>query len=265
MSGRETGSNWCASPTIRMIPTRSASSGRAASSAICRAATTRRSRGKWIAARRSGERGAAHGESQSQRAAGRRGRSLPRGEIAAYICGGLTTRTGESRLETGGWVRYPARVASPWTLILGSKWNASSPPARAAWKQVLVAELAALGAREAKAVDGGVAFAGEFALCYAANLESRVASRVLWQVGHAAVPERARHPRSGARALPWPRLVRRAALDPRRHRRDQVSGEEPRFRHAARQGRGVRRFSRRARQPPGRRHRRRPTCASTSS
>ncbi len=51
---------------------------------------------------------------------------------------------------------------------------------------VLERELAALGARDAARVDGGVRFAGELALCYAANLESRVASRILWQVAHAA-------------------------------------------------------------------------------
>ncbi len=71
-------------------------------------------------------------------------------------------------------------------------------------EQVLAAELAALGAREAKAVDGGVAFAGELALCYAANLESRVASRVLWQVGHAAY--RDEHDiHEAAASLAWPR------------------------------------------------------------
>jgi putative N6-adenine-specific DNA methylase len=69
-------------------------------------------------------------------------------------------------------------------------------------EQVLVAELTALGACEAKAVDGGAAFAGEFALCYAANLESRVASRVLWQVGSA--PYRSEHDiYEAARSLPW--------------------------------------------------------------
>ena len=71
-------------------------------------------------------------------------------------------------------------------------------------EQVLVAELVALGARDAQAVDGGVAFAGELELCYAANLESRVASRVLWQVGHARY--RSEHDiYEAARALPWPR------------------------------------------------------------
>jgi putative N6-adenine-specific DNA methylase len=66
-------------------------------------------------------------------------------------------------------------------------------------------ELASLGARDVTPVDGGVAFGGELALCYAANLESRVASRVLWQVGNA--PYRNEHEVfDAARALPWPRL-----------------------------------------------------------
>jgi putative N6-adenine-specific DNA methylase len=50
-------------------------------------------------------------------------------------------------------------------------------------EQVLAAELAQLGPDSSQAVDGGVGFAGEMGTCYAINLESRVASRVLWQVG----------------------------------------------------------------------------------
>jgi putative N6-adenine-specific DNA methylase len=72
-------------------------------------------------------------------------------------------------------------------------------------EQVLAAELAALGAGEIKAVDGGASFGGDLALCYAANLESRVASRVLWRVGQA--PYRSEHDIFGAaRALAWDRL-----------------------------------------------------------
>ncbi|HEX9672807.1 MAG TPA: THUMP domain-containing protein, partial [Burkholderiales bacterium] len=72
-------------------------------------------------------------------------------------------------------------------------------------EQVLAAELAALGARETKAVDGGASFSGDLGLCYAANLESRVASRVLWQVGHARY--RSEHDVfEAARALPWTRF-----------------------------------------------------------
>ena len=47
---------------------------------------------------------------------------------------------------------------------------------------LLAAELAALGAKDAVAVPGGVAFAGDWRTCYSANLWSRLASRVLWRV-----------------------------------------------------------------------------------
>jgi len=72
-------------------------------------------------------------------------------------------------------------------------------------ERVLADELAALGAREVTPVDGGTAFAGELALCYAANLESRVASRVLWQVGRARY-QTEHDIFEAARALPWPRF-----------------------------------------------------------
>ena len=48
----------------------------------------------------------------------------------------------------------------------------------------LAAELTALGATYIGPVDGGVAFAGPLELAYRANLESRLASRVLWRVAH---------------------------------------------------------------------------------
>ncbi len=43
-------------------------------------------------------------------------------------------------------------------------------------------ELTELGATGVKATDGGVHFAGDWALCYRVNLHSRTASRVLWRV-----------------------------------------------------------------------------------
>src|SRR5450755_4565514 len=49
---------------------------------------------------------------------------------------------------------------------------------------VLAAELADLGAGELSAAEGGVAFGGSIELAYRANLESRLASRILWQVGY---------------------------------------------------------------------------------
>jgi putative N6-adenine-specific DNA methylase len=50
---------------------------------------------------------------------------------------------------------------------------------------VLADELTGLGATTVKEVDGGVGFSGDFALCYRANLHSRIASRILWRVGEA--------------------------------------------------------------------------------
>ena len=66
----------------------------------------------------------------------------------------------------------------------------------------LEAELVALGAADVEKLDGGVRFTGDQRLCYAANLHSRIASRVLWQIGHAPYrTERDIH--EAARRLPW--------------------------------------------------------------
>jgi putative N6-adenine-specific DNA methylase len=48
---------------------------------------------------------------------------------------------------------------------------------------VLAEELRALGAQDVSAAAGGVAFSGSWETCYAANFHSRIASRVLWQLG----------------------------------------------------------------------------------
>jgi putative N6-adenine-specific DNA methylase len=53
-------------------------------------------------------------------------------------------------------------------------------------EQPLADELSPLGARDIAPVDGGVGFGGDLALAYHANLESRIASRVLWRVGAGA-------------------------------------------------------------------------------
>ena len=50
-------------------------------------------------------------------------------------------------------------------------------------EELLARELAALGAQDAHAVPGGVAFSGGWRDCYAANLRSRLASRILWRIG----------------------------------------------------------------------------------
>ncbi len=51
---------------------------------------------------------------------------------------------------------------------------------------LLADELRRLKAEKIHAVGGGVQFVGEFFLCYRVNLESRLASRILWQVGSGA-------------------------------------------------------------------------------
>ena len=50
----------------------------------------------------------------------------------------------------------------------------------------LAEELAALGAQDVKAAEAGVGFTGPFDLVYAANLHSRIASRILWRVARFA-------------------------------------------------------------------------------
>ena len=48
---------------------------------------------------------------------------------------------------------------------------------------LLQEELQSVGAKEIKPTDGGVGFAGELSVCYAANLHSRIATRILMQAG----------------------------------------------------------------------------------
>ena len=50
---------------------------------------------------------------------------------------------------------------------------------------LLAEELQQLKAENIHAVGGGVEFSGDFTLCYRANLESRIASRILWRVASA--------------------------------------------------------------------------------
>jgi putative N6-adenine-specific DNA methylase len=69
-------------------------------------------------------------------------------------------------------------------------------------ENVLGAELVALGALNVASVDGGASFEGPFELCYAVNLESRVASRVSWRVAHGPYQSE-REIYEAVRALPW--------------------------------------------------------------
>ena len=71
----------------------------------------------------------------------------------------------------------------------------------------LAEELTALGAGGIATADGGVAFEGTLTLAYHANLESRLASRVLWRVGGGAYRNE-RDIYELAYALDWPRWFR---------------------------------------------------------
>ena len=71
----------------------------------------------------------------------------------------------------------------------------------------LAAELDALGASGVTTTDGGAAFDGPIQLAYHANLESRLASRILWRVGHGAYRDE-QDVYDLAKALDWPRWFR---------------------------------------------------------
>lgn len=47
---------------------------------------------------------------------------------------------------------------------------------------ILHSDLEAMGAQKVKSTEGGVHFFGDWELCFRANLESRVASRILWRI-----------------------------------------------------------------------------------
>jgi putative N6-adenine-specific DNA methylase len=82
---------------------------------------------------------------------------------------------------------------------------------------VLAAELTGLGAQELRPVDAGVGFIGDWRACYRANLESRIASRILWRLGEWDYQcEQDIYQR--AEALSWPDL-----LDPQQTFRVKVS------------------------------------------
>ena len=72
-------------------------------------------------------------------------------------------------------------------------------------EELLSKEIQSLGAADAAAVPGGVAFSGDWDVCYRANLWSRIASRVLWRVSHFEYRNE-NDLYEAARVLDWPRL-----------------------------------------------------------
>jgi putative N6-adenine-specific DNA methylase len=82
---------------------------------------------------------------------------------------------------------------------------------------VLAAELTGFGAHELEAVDAGVGFVGDWRVCYRSNLESRIASRILWRLGEWDY-RREQDIYQCARALSW-----RDLFDPQQTFRVKVS------------------------------------------
>ena len=68
---------------------------------------------------------------------------------------------------------------------------------------ILNTELEALGATELVLAHGGLAFVGDFPLCYRVNLESRIASRILWRVYHGRYRDE-EEIYQAAYSFPWP-------------------------------------------------------------
>ena len=68
-------------------------------------------------------------------------------------------------------------------------------------------ELERLHAQDAQVVPGGVSFSGGWEVCYAANLWSRIASRVLWRVGQFAYGNES-DLYAAVRAIDWPNYFR---------------------------------------------------------
>jgi putative N6-adenine-specific DNA methylase len=74
-------------------------------------------------------------------------------------------------------------------------------------EDLLLQEVSHLGAKDAKAVPGGVLFEGDWSACYRINFWSRIASRVLWRI--AAFDYGNEHDiYAGAKAIDWLRYFK---------------------------------------------------------
>ena len=111
-------------------------------------------------------------------------------------------------------------------------------------EMILVDELRQLGAEKVHAVGGGVQFSGDLTVCYRVNLESRIASRVLWQVATAGYRNE-NDILSGRLLGTVDRLVQCRADHTRRYLGDQEPAHQPQLRHSQGQRRRVRQ------NPPG--------------
>ncbi len=72
-------------------------------------------------------------------------------------------------------------------------------------EKLLAGELNSFGAADVRTTDGGVAFSGDWPLCYRANLQSRLASRILWRVKDATPFRNEQDVYKTVYDLPWTR------------------------------------------------------------
>ena len=72
-------------------------------------------------------------------------------------------------------------------------------------EKLLSDELASFGATAVKATDGGVGFSGDWPACYRVNLQSRLASRILWRVQAPTPYRNEQDVYQAAYDLPWTR------------------------------------------------------------
>ncbi|PIY05439.1 MAG: RNA methyltransferase, partial [Gallionellaceae bacterium CG_4_10_14_3_um_filter_60_1069] len=72
-------------------------------------------------------------------------------------------------------------------------------------EKLLADELGGFGATDVRLRAGGIAFAGDWPLCYRANLQSRLASRILWRVKDAAPFRNEQDVYQATYNLPWAR------------------------------------------------------------
>jgi putative N6-adenine-specific DNA methylase len=72
-------------------------------------------------------------------------------------------------------------------------------------EKLLASELIGFGAADVRETDGGVGFAGDWPLCYRANLQSRLASRILWRVKDATPFRNEEDVYKTVFSMPWAR------------------------------------------------------------
>ena len=107
--------------------------------------------------------------------------------------------------------KVPRAEGAPAAVLPRGGGEAFFAPCPRGLEPLLAEDVAAAGARDIQEVPGGVGFGGSWETCYRVNLESRIATRVLWRVAGADYRSEDDVYRL-ARNVDWPRLfeVRRS-------------------------------------------------------